>query len=140
MNTEIALVLTLRAISTLLPATQQSTTPYTYILERENINLHILYSMAGDIDMLVQPSSAFIGRAFNACLYLTSAIGLVHRPDTHNRNASVKIRPQTHLKSRCKLWIQYMIVHSSGQSGWEVGVSGLGCSTSMSKGHIQYHH
>ena len=74
MNTEIALVLTLRAISTLLPATQQSTTPYTDILERENINLHILYSMAGDIDMLVQPSSAFIGRAFNACLYLTSAI------------------------------------------------------------------
>ena len=44
------------------------------ILERENIKIHILYSMAGDIDMLVQPSSAFIGRTFNTCLYLTSKI------------------------------------------------------------------
>ena len=60
---------------------------------------------------------------------------LVRRRDTHNRNALVKLRPQTHLKCRCKLRIQYMIAHSSGQSGWEVGVSGLGCSTRMSKGH-----
>ena len=37
-------------------------------------NLHIYYSMAGDIDILVQPSSAFIGRALNTYLHLTSNI------------------------------------------------------------------
>lgn len=31
------------------------------------------------------------------------------------------------LQWRCKLWIAYMITYSSDRSGWEVGVSGLGC-------------
>ena len=133
MNTKTVLVLALRAISTLLPATQQSTTPCLHSGKRIHMiqyggGVLICWSSRPQHSLGVRLTRAYI-------LHRRLSPELVRRPDTHNRNALVKLRPQPHLKCRCKLRIQYMIAHSSGQSGWEVGVSGLGCSTRMSKGH-----